>query len=405
MLNGAVGWVDFSQEERDRVDKVLTAFRDRGMLDELGFGRIRDSFSDLLAPGVSTLHTRVRYYLFVPWIFQRLESKQVPASDFERRLRELEVQLIDALRRGEDEEGIIGIESRENLNRFPSSIYWNGLRTWGILRFDGSRKEYVRNVDSLYDHKDASAQTGLSARSLWHRGLPEAPSEFLEQTSFALRPEEASYLIDQVQSHLSTPPTLLSLLTQPDRFGDLSEVEKPWSNRILNEAPASLQSTLEHARNFARLTLGANLTYNLHLAVERGHESVETDMEEQLERWLSSVHREWKETLQAWDWADLHEVLSRATGHSIHFDSTVLNFLDEWRRYVLRATRVGDFQSSSVRNLIRSREHQVKGPRARLSSRTALENWDGRPSGTSLQTYRWSQVRRFATNITTPIDL
>lgn len=405
MLDGVVGWVDFSQDERNRVDKVLSAFRGQGTLDELGFGRIRDSFSDLLAPGVSTLHTRVRYYLFVPWIFQKLEAKQVPASDFEQRLRRLEVRLIDALHRGEGEEGIIGTESREDLNRFPSDIYWNGMRVWDILRFDGSKNEYLRNIGSMYDHQDTPSESGGSSAALWHRGIPDAPPKFLEETSFALRTEEAKYLIDRIQTRLSTPPTLLSLLTRPGRISSISDIEKPWNRRLLSEAPESLESTLRHARNFARLTRGANLTYNLHLAAKRGVESVEADMKEELQKWMSSVHGDWKETLSSWNWGDLREVLSKAAGHSINFESTVLDFLDRWRRHVLQATRVGDFESSRACNLIRRREHQVKGPRARLSNRSALENWNGRPSGTGLQTYRWDQVRRFATDIATPIDL
>lgn len=41
-----------------------------GTLDELGIGSIRDTFSDELFPGTSTIQTRARYFLFVPWIMQ-----------------------------------------------------------------------------------------------------------------------------------------------------------------------------------------------------------------------------------------------------------------------------------------------------------------------------------------------
>jgi Family of unknown function (DUF6361) len=34
---------------------------------------VRDTFSDLLFPGTSTLHSRGRYVLFIPWIYQAIE--------------------------------------------------------------------------------------------------------------------------------------------------------------------------------------------------------------------------------------------------------------------------------------------------------------------------------------------
>ena len=46
----AIGWVDFSSEHRDRVRSVLDLLGGSSVLDELGIGSIRDSFSDLLFP-------------------------------------------------------------------------------------------------------------------------------------------------------------------------------------------------------------------------------------------------------------------------------------------------------------------------------------------------------------------
>ena len=41
--------------------------------DELGIGSVRDAFADMLFPGTSTIMTRARYFLLVPWTYQRLE--------------------------------------------------------------------------------------------------------------------------------------------------------------------------------------------------------------------------------------------------------------------------------------------------------------------------------------------
>ena len=48
--------------------------------DELGLGAVRDSIADHLFPGTSTIQTRLRYMLFIPWLFRTLEGRDVPES-------------------------------------------------------------------------------------------------------------------------------------------------------------------------------------------------------------------------------------------------------------------------------------------------------------------------------------
>src|SRR5437762_10514601 len=102
---------------------------------ELGLGGIRDAFADQLFPGTSTIQTRAKYFLFIPWIYLILERKQTPSASIEVKGRKLEAELILALGQSEDKEGIIGKRRKENVQRLPSSIYWQGLLTWGIRLF------------------------------------------------------------------------------------------------------------------------------------------------------------------------------------------------------------------------------------------------------------------------------
>lgn len=53
-----IGWVDFSKTERDKVVSILRLLGTQTALDELGIGTVRDAFSDMLFPGISTLQTR-----------------------------------------------------------------------------------------------------------------------------------------------------------------------------------------------------------------------------------------------------------------------------------------------------------------------------------------------------------
>jgi hypothetical protein len=81
------GWVDFSEQDRQRMLDVIQQFRDEGARDELGLGTIRDAFGDHLFPGTSTIQTRTRYFLFIPWIYRDLERRRTSSTDFAARAR------------------------------------------------------------------------------------------------------------------------------------------------------------------------------------------------------------------------------------------------------------------------------------------------------------------------------
>ena len=66
-------WLDLTASDRDRMRQVLDLFNEQGTVDEMGLGRLRDALSEALFPGTSTIQTRLRYVLFVPWIYRQLE--------------------------------------------------------------------------------------------------------------------------------------------------------------------------------------------------------------------------------------------------------------------------------------------------------------------------------------------
>ena len=61
-------WIDLTASDRDTMRRVLDLFSEKGTLDEMGLGSLRDTVSDALFPGTSYIQTRLRYVLFVPWI-------------------------------------------------------------------------------------------------------------------------------------------------------------------------------------------------------------------------------------------------------------------------------------------------------------------------------------------------
>ena len=70
----ALTWLDSSERERRSVLELVSALTEPGTLDELGIGTIRDTIADRLFPGTSTIQTRARYFLFIPWILQIVEG-------------------------------------------------------------------------------------------------------------------------------------------------------------------------------------------------------------------------------------------------------------------------------------------------------------------------------------------
>ena len=66
-----IAWLDTSAEEERRMRELVALFSEPGTLDNLGIGQIRDGLADLLFPGISTVQTRARYLVLIPWTFQR----------------------------------------------------------------------------------------------------------------------------------------------------------------------------------------------------------------------------------------------------------------------------------------------------------------------------------------------
>src|SRR2546425_11443797 len=118
----AFAWLSYSESERRKALDVISLFRERDTRDELGIGVIRDAFANILFPGTSTIQTRARYFLFVPWIYLRLERQRIPSAEIARRARRAEIDLIERLLASGESDGVIGRLARATLQRLPSNI-------------------------------------------------------------------------------------------------------------------------------------------------------------------------------------------------------------------------------------------------------------------------------------------
>ena len=221
--------------------------------------------------------------------------------------------------------------------------------------------------------------------------LPGPPEDFLQaDTTFELRPDEARALVENIQRR--QPETLLgSLCTKPDIAADCTY---PWD--VPESAlPGPVTRVLRHARCFSELTTGPQIAYNI-LVARRARWELGWDTDEFeggqlgiLQRWVTLVESRNEELLS---WADdlpaFWEVFGRKrVNHGTRAFITGI---------VTTAVRNphGFENDPDIHEQISLREIQLKGRRARLGNRAALENWNRSPVG-GQHTYRWSIAKGY----------
>ena len=390
-------WLDYSEHEQRKMLDVISALRETDTRDELGIGIVRDALADLLFPGTSTVQTRARYFLFVPWIYVDLQRRRTPSDQIAASARRKEIDLIDALAASDDPSGTIGIEARRSLQRLPSNIYWQGLAQWGIRIFPGSQAQYHAFQDNFYASQTRSQRNddgepvdGSTGRN-WHGGLPAPPQDFPRVASFALTAEEASYLYERIMTRL--PGTLLAFLV------DLHEAMDPtafaWESPVAEHLPSKLAEQLEHARNFSIVIHGASLLYNLMLAEKRQSEELVDEYSEMLADWSSQVDA-FVKAPGSWNTRRFWEIID-ATGARV----TLLTrrFIDTWLSLALSPGVVtGIADNAQARTLIHERERLLKHGLARLDNPRSLELWNG-AAGAGQLTYRWRVAQTMVADI------
>lgn len=398
-MPSSFGWVDYSEQDRQRMADFIQLFRERDTRDELGLGSIRDAFSNLFFPGTSTIQTRAKYMIFVPWIYLRHESLQTTSKDIDRKARADEIKLIEILLEREDTDGIIGKDARSRLQRLPSNIYWSGLGTWGIRLFDGSQAQYHRFLDFFYRRCELEQKrmhdeerAGSNARMNWHPGLPEPPNGFLQQASILLTKREAEYLQERILTNCSQS-LLAFLIDQTSPFEGSNFV---WMHPALEQFPQRLRIQVEHARNFSEVMHGAALLYNLMLGEKSGREKDSTDYRKNFTLW-SEMILDRKDVLTRWDYQGEFLAIFRSEGTKIPV--TTRRFVNHWINLVLTEPNTTILSTNTVaQELIRHREWEIKKSRARLHNQRALELWSGAAGAAQLD-FRWRTASTIANDI------
>lgn len=378
----ALSWIVFDERERELAQQLVDAFREKGTLDELGLRQIQLPVSDQLFPGITTLHTRLRYVLFVPWIYAMAEKRNASPEALAEEARDRQVQLIGALENGGEQTGIIGIRTRSKNGPLPSNVYWGTLRSWGIRTDAGDEADYARVVAALRRDQASSAARDEGHRvnrSMWHPALPLAPSDWLHKVDFRLLSGEASFLIDRlVDSH---PESVLTHLAKARKKADCNFI---WQHPDLAGFPDSARFLVDQARKFSNLMYSASLLYNLMLS-----ERLKKD------EWISRYQGElggWREGLELSELREWHlnDLWDRLRDGGYRIRSPTRDFVWNWREAVLDS-RADVQESDDARDLVRNREMRLKGARSRFRNRTALDGFTGAVGAFRIG-FRWSSA-------------
>ena len=386
-MESSFAWLDYSDAQRRQMVGIIDQFRDKTTVDELGFGSIRDMFADRFFPGITTIQTRARYLLFVPWIYQAIERDGVPYQQVDVRARHDQARLAAALQRGGegDAQGVIGILAGEKLLRTPAVVYWNALRRFGLWTYSGNLAQYYQA--KLMAPSDSPV-------AAWHPGMPKHPSDWLDTVTLALTGDEADYLRERI--NIAAPGTLLSICIDGSR--NLQKIHAPWEHPGYRHFPRDLKEALNQARLFAILAQGASLLYELMLAetAEETNLRVQPGLSDlriqEMDEWAAVAESNSGELSKR----HLTDLWHSTTGGTYRISSRTREFVEA----IMTASRRGPGNLATdekARVLVRHRELALKGGLARLTHLRALETNLPVPARIGQFTYRGRLRSRLST--------
>lgn len=397
-MTSAFAWLDFDEPARQRMREIVGMLRESGSIDELGLGRIRDSFSERLFPGTSVLWRRARYLLFVAWTYQQLEREGYTRQTCEGAARSIQRKLRDGIHGTDDQTGLIGLRTADPVSP-PDVILWAALEHWGVReRGAGTLSQYratiARRPRKIDDHE------GVGGSSVWNPRMPGVPEGFPDACSFTLSREESTFLRDLVLADDADPTSMPgrradSLLADLLRVDELHEVPVPWQHGLSDAASPELQEALHLSGCFSDVMHGATILYTRRLAELRKDEESLSAADKALADWTERVSTERPRVLEAWE-TDLDRFFA---------------IVDEQRRtsmaeqvFVRRFSALaladpGNIASSTeARILVEDREAQSKGGKARLTAPRDKDRGDGGSIPAPL-TYRWGNALSLARDI------
>ena len=285
-----ISWLYLSDSDIESAAKLMAAWKEDDAADSLGLRQLNDLFSEWLYPGLTTPMTHARYFVFIPALFQILESRpHLNANRARQAAKDLQHKLRQAIG---DARGNIGREAGEHLKKWPSTIYWNALRDLGIFLLPLPEGAYYKSISGRAQNKWRS-EDGYAPEdedmSYWDDECPPVKDiGFVKSAtkpnriSFDLTRAEGKYLLKRFIAIGNRQGSLLAhRLTNRDD----SQTDFPWQVK----ASPDIRRKLRHAQALSAAARGLSLVYFREVHRAKGEVQKCRKVEQEFEVWRSRV--------------------------------------------------------------------------------------------------------------------
>lgn len=376
-----IGWIDFSEDERNRANQILQASKSKGAIDELGLGILRDAFAYRFFPGSSTLHTHARYYFLTAYLMKDIANQFQGAGrdkvDSEYVFREkatakaLKAWYSD---KNIEPEGIVGINSLTTnswVKQKPSSMNWAAMREYGILKDKNMSLSAYLNLVAAPGHKQLDADSEgddadlllTHAQALWNVPLEgysnwnsdnQISMDLLECEAIQLKEAIIQAGPESLYAVFLNKPEVLELAIQTKNFITFAD-ELP---NIFPSCP-DLEA-LQLAADFSALAALLHIRFNYVLR----HNDSDTPDEESETEWQAGFDKDSGYWLRAQQ-CDIARIFQLFNLSSFGRDGETKTFL------INAQVAMKNNNLDELDDLIKTREKLLKGP-----SRSKILNSD-----------------------------
>ena len=344
----SLGWLDNNQEEQDKIKEMLSLLQEKGTLDEIGIGTIRDAFSNMLFPGITTIQTRAKYLVILLYLFkeadaiaQKAARKNNPLSpdDLVRFIYNSQDNLVDVFKaNGLNERGVIGIRAR-NVVQKPTFIYWGALTTFSMVNPNLSLSQMCslicQNAVETEKKRNPSVRDNKNSDD-YFEDAPDACFDYptiyspitwnndnwRDGLNMNLTYDEAEFISRKILSSPSSKNTALAQLLKYYRDNKISCEFKNFDQIPEAALDEGMKAIFQLASEFRKFIFGAHIAYNYLLS---GRNDV----------FLKEAFDDWKD--QDFNLVPLDEILetTKASVQQRFFLKEALNCAKagEWKKF------------------------------------------------------------------------
>ncbi|GEM_PF-345093 len=432
-MSAYFGWVDFSPTAKNKVKQFLDIMGMGGVMDELGIGSIRDNVSDKLYPGISTLYSRAKYFFITPYIltYWKYSNKIINPDGTVGKIEKDSLQFFETMeinantaiigyyKGNKIKETYFGSVSGPELKRQPSSIYWSGLKRYGLIKTEESLNQMLINDHSIVEDliadqpedegtKEGGEIFGISKISVpydkdWMRNLSE--------NGVLLTQSEAQTLKNRMTCEEYNNSLISQLLLDNNLWNLYKEkttTEGYPSNRFTRFTKSAinypninedLRNNLILAYNLAIFLYGPHVVYNMLLRQKIGREDLCDVYRNHAKVWFAGL----KTNMIDWNSFDIRnyfEARVNVPGYTKKFLVDLQELLksnNDWNSIELKISELVDSQERKNKNK-KSRFYKIEHGHS-IESDIQEEKW----IGLSLLEYRYGSCYQIVNDIYTSL--